>query len=86
MLVGLVAVPSSALWAWLCRRWSRPGLLCAALVIQAVGIALPALIDGVAAALISALLFGATFLGVSTIALAAGAHLRFPRSVALLTT
>lgn len=43
---------------------------------QAVGIALPALIGGVAAALISAFLFGATFLGVSTIALATGAHLR----------
>ncbi|MEV0380562.1 YbfB/YjiJ family MFS transporter [Nonomuraea sp. NPDC050643] len=86
VLAGLAAVPSSALWAWLSRRWSRPGLLCAALVVQAVGIALPALIGGVTAALISAFLFGATFLGISTIALAAGAHLRFPRSVALLTT
>ncbi len=38
-----------------------------------------------AAALVSAVLFGATFLGVSTLALAAGARLRFPRSVALLT-
>ncbi|MET7853432.1 YbfB/YjiJ family MFS transporter [Streptomyces avermitilis] len=85
VLVGLAAVPSSALWAWLGRRWSRPDLLLAALVIQAVGIALPALVGGVAAALISAFVFGATFLGVSTIALAAGAHLRFPRSVALLT-
>lgn len=85
VLVGLAAIPSSALWAWLGRRWSRPDLLAAALLIQAVGIALPALLGGVAAALVSALLFGATFLGVSTIALAAGAHLRFPRSVALLT-
>ncbi|MFF0291154.1 YbfB/YjiJ family MFS transporter [Streptomyces sp. NPDC005262] len=85
VLVGLAAVPSSALWARLGRRWSRPDLLGAALVIQAVGIALPALTGGVTAALISALLFGATFLGVSTIALAAGTHLRFPRSVALLT-
>ncbi|MDX3768371.1 YbfB/YjiJ family MFS transporter [Streptomyces sp. AK08-01B] len=85
VLVGLAAVPSSALWARLGRHWSRPDLLCAALVIQAVGIALPALIGGVTAALISALLFGATFLGVSTIALAAGTHLQFPRSVALLT-
>ncbi|MET8331344.1 YbfB/YjiJ family MFS transporter [Streptomyces sp. NPDC005181] len=85
VLVGLAAVPSSALWAWLGRRWSRPDLLCTALVIQAVGIALPALIGGVTAALISALLFGATFLGVSTIALAAGAYLQLPRSVALLT-
>ncbi|MFJ8504337.1 YbfB/YjiJ family MFS transporter [Streptomyces avermitilis] len=85
VLVGLAAVPSSALWAWLGRRWSRPDLLLAALVIQAAAIALPALVGGVAAALISAFLFGATFLGVSTIALAAGSHLRFPRSVALLT-
>ncbi|MFC3572483.1 YbfB/YjiJ family MFS transporter [Streptomyces yaanensis] len=86
VLVGLAAVPSSALWARLGHRWSRPDLLLAALVIQAVGIALPALIGGVAAALISAVLFGVTFIGVSTLALAAGAHLRFPRSVALLTT
>ncbi|MCX4572996.1 YbfB/YjiJ family MFS transporter [Streptomyces sp. NBC_01571] len=85
VLVGLAAVPSSALWAWLGRRWSRPDLLFAALVIQAAGIALPALVGGVAAALISAFLFGVTFLGISTIALATGAHLRFPRSVALLT-
>ncbi|MFE6938789.1 YbfB/YjiJ family MFS transporter [Streptomyces chartreusis] len=85
VIVGLAAVPSSALWARLGRRRSLPDLLLAALVVQAVGIALPALVGGVAAALVSAVLFGATFLGVSTLALAAGAGLRFPRSVALLT-
>ncbi|QIZ02057.1 YbfB/YjiJ family MFS transporter [Streptomyces sp. S1D4-11] len=85
VLVGLAAVPSSALWVRLGRRWSRPDLLLAALVVQAVGIALPALIGGAPAALVSAVLFGATFIGVSTLALATGAHLEFPRSVALLT-
>ncbi|MEV7072287.1 YbfB/YjiJ family MFS transporter [Streptomyces sp. NPDC093990] len=85
VLVGLAAVPSAALWARLGRRWSRPGLLLTALVVQAAGIALPALVGGTAAALGSAVLFGATFIGVSTLALAVGAHLRFPRSVALLT-
>lgn len=85
VLVGLAAIPSSAMWAGLGRRWSRPDLLSAALAVQAVGIALPALAGGVAAALISAVLFGSTFIGVSTLALAAGAHLRFPRAVALLT-
>ncbi|RPF37884.1 YbfB/YjiJ family MFS transporter [Streptomyces sp. TLI_185] len=85
VLVGLAAVPSPALWARLGRRWSRPALLLAALVVQAVGIALPALIGGTAAALLSAVLFGGTFLGISMLALATGAHLRFPRSVALLT-
>ena len=85
VLVGLAAVPSTALWARLGRRFTRPDLLFAALAVQAAGIALPALIGGVAAALVSAVLFGATFLGVASMALAAGAHLRFPRSVALLT-
>lgn len=85
VLVGLAAIPSAALWAGLGRRWPRPGLLLVALAVQAVGIALPALIGGVAAALLSAVLFGATFIGVSTLALATGAHPRFPRAVALLT-
>jgi MFS family permease len=85
VLVGLAATPSSALWAWLGHRWSRPGLLGVALVVQAVGIALPALFGGVVASLIAAFLFGATFIGVSTLVLAVGARLRFPRSVALLT-
>jgi hypothetical protein len=74
----LAAVPSSALWERLGQRWSRPGLLLTALVIQAVGIALPALIGAVAAVLLSAVLFGATFIGVSTLVPAAEAHLPSP--------
>ncbi|MEV4173713.1 YbfB/YjiJ family MFS transporter [Nonomuraea sp. NPDC049709] len=85
VLVGVAAVPSAALWARLGRRWSVPGLLLTALVIQAGGIVLPALVPGVTAALVAAVLFGATFIGVSTLSLDAGARLRFPRSVALLT-
>ncbi|MEU1622226.1 YbfB/YjiJ family MFS transporter [Streptomyces sp. NPDC005722] len=85
VLAGVAAVPSAALWAWLGRRWTRPDVLLAALVVQAAGIALPAVVGGPAAALVSAFLFGATFIGVSTVALAAGTHLRFPRAVALLT-
>ena len=57
-----------------------------ALLLQSVGIALPALFGGpVAAVLISAALFGATFLGVASIMLAIGADLR-ARAVAILTT
>jgi hypothetical protein len=85
LVVGLAAVPSAALWAWLCGRWSHPTLLAGALVLQAFGIALPALVSGTAAALVGAALFGATFIGVSTMALAAGRLLGFPGAVALLT-
>ena len=86
IIVGLAALPSSAPWAWLGRSWPRPLLLLVALLLQAVGIALPVLIGGVAAALISAALFGATFLGVANIVLAIGADLHVPRAVAILTT
>ena len=86
VLAGLAALPAAAGWAQLSRRWTRSTLLCAALLIQAAGIALPALVGGVAPALLSAVLFGATFLGVVSLALALGAQLGYPRAVALLTT
>jgi MFS family permease len=86
VLAGLAALPSSALWAWLSRVWSRPTLLAAALLIQAAGIALPALLGGIGPALVSATAFGATFVGISTLTLATGAHLGTPRAVAILTT
>jgi MFS family permease len=85
VLVGIAALPSAALWAWLSHRWSRPDMLLVALVVQAVGVALPALFGGVAPALLSAFLFGGTFLGVAAITLAIGTDLRVPRAVALLT-
>ena len=85
LFVGVAAAPSAALWAWLGGRWSHPTLLVVALVVQAVGIALPAVAGGGAAALVGAVLFGGTFIGVSTMALAAGRLLQYPGAVALLT-
>jgi MFS family permease len=85
LAVGLATVPSAALWAALSARWSHPGLLVTALCVQAAGIAVAALFGGVAAAVIGAVLFGGTFIGVSTLSLAAGRLLRYPRAVALLT-
>ncbi|ODU05377.1 MAG: MFS transporter [Pseudonocardia sp. SCN 72-86] len=85
IVVGLAAIPSCVLWTMLIRRWSRPTLLLAALVVQAVGIALPALFGGTAPAVVAAVLFGATFLAVATISLPIGAQLGVGRSVAVLT-
>lgn len=85
LVVGLATVPSAALWAALSTRWSHPGLLVAALCMQAVGIAVAGVAGGVTAALAGAVLFGGTFVGVSTLTLAAGRLLRYPRAVALLT-
>jgi hypothetical protein len=86
IVVGLAAIPGSALWAALARRWSRPTLLASALIVQAIGLALAGLFPGAASALISAALFGGTFVGISSLALALGTHLQLPRAVAMLTT
>ena len=86
IVVGAAAIPSSVLWTRLGRKWTRPTLLFVSLAVQAVGIALPALFAGTAVALVSAGLFGATFMGVSSLTLAIGDHLQTPRAVGLLTT
>jgi hypothetical protein len=85
-VVGVAALPSAALWAHLGRRRSRPTLLLAVLTAQAIGIALPVFSGSVLAVLLSAVLFGGTFLGAVTLALAVGTHLRVARSAAVLTT
>lgn len=84
-VVGLAAIPSAAAWSWLSTYVSRPTLITCALLLQAVGIALPALTPAVLAALVSAVVFGATFVGVTTLSLATGRHLRVPRAIAILT-
>ena len=85
LVVGLATVPSAALWAALSGRWSHAWLLVTALCAQAAGIAIAGIFGGVAAALVGAVLFGGTFIGISTLALAAARLLRYPRAVALLT-
>lgn len=85
LVVGLATIPSAALWAALSSRWSHPGLLATALCAQAGGIAVAGIFGGVAAALVGAVLFGGTFIGISTLSLAAARLLRYPRAVALLT-
>lgn len=85
LVVGLATVPSAALWAALSARWSHSWLLVTALCAQAAGIAIAGVFGGVTAALIGAVLFGGTFIGISTLSLAAARLLRYPRAVALLT-
>jgi len=84
LVVGLAVIPSAMLWDRLSERFSRPALLAAALLLQAGGIAL-ACAASAAAALAGAVLFGGTFIGVSTLALAEGRVLGVPAAVALLT-
>ncbi|WP_414168585.1 YbfB/YjiJ family MFS transporter [Streptoverticillium reticulum] len=85
VLVGLAAIPACVLWAGLSRRRPRQVLLPVVLALQAVGVALPVLSSSGAAALVSAALFGGTFLAVGMIVMPIGARLGVQRSVAVLT-
>lgn len=85
ILVGLAIFPSCVFWNWMSQKVARSSLLVAALAIQAVGIVLPALSGAPAAALVAAILFGGTFVGIASMSLAEGAALIGARAAAILT-
>lgn len=67
ILAGATAVPSCWLWSLLSARiGSRPALF-AAMALQAVGIALPVVYPAWPGVLLGAVLFGFTFMGVTTL-------------------
>lgn len=86
ILVGASSSVAVVIWVALSRRIPRITLLAAALAFQLVGVALPALVNGAASALVAAMLFGGTFVPIAILAIGIGAELEYPRSVAILTT
>lgn len=75
VVVGLAATPSCWVWAKIAQRIGEFPALIAAYGIQAVGIILPVLSDSIAAALVGALLFGSTFMGIVSMVLVYGGRL-----------
>lgn len=69
VLVGVAAAPSTVLWARAARRMGHATALLLAYLVQAVGIALPALSGAAWAAAASAVLFGGTFVGIAALTL-----------------
>lgn len=86
VFVGLAAVPSCIVWARATLRFHRRDLVIAALLIQAVGMALPALTAHPLAAVAGAICFGGTFLGIATLSLSMARAYDPLRSAAVLTT
>lgn len=70
LLVGLAATPAVFVWDRIARRCGDVGALLIAFALQIVGVLLPALVAGMAAALAGALLYGATFIGIVSLTLA----------------
>jgi len=70
LLVGLAATPAVFLWDRVARRTGDVGALLIAYGLQIVGVLLPALSASLGAALLGALLYGATFIGIVSLTLA----------------
>ncbi|MGM0876556.1 MAG: YbfB/YjiJ family MFS transporter [Bacillota bacterium] len=68
MVVGLAAVPSCIIWSSLAKKWGYVKSLVFAMTLQSVGIAMPVFWMSRTGLVISALLFGATFMGITTLA------------------
>ncbi|MFC9437171.1 YbfB/YjiJ family MFS transporter [Nocardia sp. NPDC057030] len=85
VVVGAAAVPATVLWGIAARRWSPAVAMPIALVAQCVSAVLPALTTAVWPAVLSAALFGATFLGIVMLAIRIGGELSDGNAAAPLT-
>lgn len=68
IVVGLGAIPSCILWSTLAKKQGFVITLVLSMILQAIGIALPVFWTSQISLIISALLFGATFMGITTLA------------------
>lgn len=73
--VGLAAIPSCMIWAKLGSSFGNIIALRGAYVLQMIGIILPILVKHDVAAVIGAILFGATFMGITTLTITIGKEL-----------
>jgi MFS family permease len=85
--VGLAGAPSSLLWVHAARRWGAAEALIAAHFVQAAGIVLPVLSDALWVALVAAVCFGGTLMGITAIAVNLGGRISAQpaRMIGLLT-
>lgn len=84
VVVGLAAAPSCWLWSRLARHIGDFPALVMAYVIQAVGIALPVFSTSESVAILGALLFGGTFMGIVSMVLMYGGRLAGSRPTQLM--
>ncbi len=75
VVAGLAAAPSAVIWGRVARALGGRRALRLAFAVQAAGMALPALSETPAAALVGMLLFGGTFIGIVTLAMDLGRRL-----------
>lgn len=85
IVVGLAAVPATVLWQAAGRRTGVRRALVAAFALQTLAALLPALTGNTLAAVLSALLFGGTFMGITMLTMSSAQTLQIGRTAATLT-
>ena len=68
MIVGLAAIPSCIIWSSLAKKWGFVKSLIVAMILQSFGIVIPVLLMTKTGLVVSAILFGSTFMGITTLA------------------
>lgn len=76
VLVGLAALPSCIVWTYLAHRWGEISTLVAAYLLQAVGVILTVIIPTAVGVYLGSVLFGGTFMGITTLGTMLGRKLR----------
>lgn len=66
-VVGVAAIPSCIFWSKLAQRYGYVKILLISMLLQAIGIVLPALATNSMTLYASAFIFGATFMGITTV-------------------
>lgn len=69
LVIGLAAAPSCIAWDLIARRMGKLNALIIASILQIIGILLPIWVHGLPAALVGALLFGGTVMGIVSLVL-----------------
>ncbi|WP_067814288.1 YbfB/YjiJ family MFS transporter [Nocardia inohanensis] len=85
VIAGVAAIPATVLWGAAAQRWSPRTALVIALLLQAASAALPMWSASTGAAIVSAALFGATFMGITMLSIEIGTDLAGARAAATLT-
>lgn len=67
IVVGIGAIPSCMIWSTLAKKQGFVKSLILSMILQAIGIALPVIWTSQTSLILSALLFGATFMGITTL-------------------
>ncbi|PFO02319.1 MFS transporter [Bacillus sp. AFS076308] len=88
MMVGLAAIPSCLIWSILAKKCGFVKSLVFAMALQSLGMVMPAFWISKTSFILSALLFGATFMGITTLATTLGRQMNpsnSSRTIGILT-